>query len=58
VLTVNLQTKSIKSQKNQKNNKNICIFIGFVCDSIDFLCKFTVKTTKHPVASYESSDFT
>jgi hypothetical protein len=28
-----------------------------VCDFIDFVCEFT-ETTKHTVASYESSDFT
>jgi hypothetical protein len=50
VLTVNSQTKPI-------NDKNICIFIGFVCDFIDFLWKFSVKTAEHTVASYESSDF-
>jgi hypothetical protein len=35
-------------------------FIGFVCDFIDFVGEFTVKTTttEHTVASYGNSDFT
>jgi hypothetical protein len=52
VLTVNSQRKSTKSHTNP-----IKIEI-FVCDFIEFLCEITVKTTKHTVASYESSDFT
>jgi hypothetical protein len=28
-------------------DNKICILIGFVCDFIDFLCEFTVKTTEH-----------
>jgi hypothetical protein len=59
VLTVNSQTISIKSQtKPIKKKKNICIYFGFACDFIDFLYEFTVKTTEHTGASYESSDFT
>jgi hypothetical protein len=34
------------------------MFMGFVCDFIDFFCEFTVKKTEHTVASYESSDIT
>jgi hypothetical protein len=33
-------------------------FIGFVCNFINFLCEFPVKTTEHTVASYDSTDFT
>jgi hypothetical protein len=32
--------------------------IGFVCDSIDFVCEFTVKIKEHTVATYESSEQT
>jgi hypothetical protein len=55
VLTVNSQTKSIKSQTN---DKDIYIFIGFACGFIDFVCEFNVKIIKHTVVSYEISDFT
>jgi hypothetical protein len=49
---------SLKNQQhdkqNQLNDKNICIFIGFISDFIDFLFDFTVKITMHTVASYET----
>jgi hypothetical protein len=48
-----------KTKRNETNKiKKNCIFIGLLSDFIDFLCAFTVKTTEHTVASYESSDFT
>jgi hypothetical protein len=48
------------SENHKKTDKNtsIFVFIGLVCDFIDFVCEFTIKTTEHTAASYESSDFT
>jgi hypothetical protein len=51
-------TNKIKRIKNKTNEmtKIFAIFIGFVSDFIDFLCKFTVKIKEHTVASFESRD--
>jgi hypothetical protein len=57
-LTVHSQGKSIKPHTKPKKMQIFLSFIGFLCDFIDLVCKFTVKTTEHTVASYESSDFT
>jgi hypothetical protein len=40
------------------HSKDFYFYWFCVCDFIDFVCEFTVKTTEHTVASYESSDFT
>jgi cell shape-determining protein MreD len=53
-------TKKINkiTHKSDKNTNVFVILLVFLCDFIDFVCEFIVKTTEQTVASYKSSDFT
>jgi hypothetical protein len=52
-------TKKVNKITYETNKiTNMFVIFGFVCDYIDFVWEFTVKITEHPVASYESGDFT